>query len=51
MWFKNIKTGVTWHIVDESHIKRLKADKNYEVVADPTKPKTTNKKSTPSNAK
>lgn len=44
MWFKNIKTGVSWQIDDESHIKRLKADKNYEVVADPTKPKTTTRK-------
>ncbi|WP_176557824.1 hypothetical protein [Sporolactobacillus terrae] len=47
MWFKNKLTGVNWHIVDESHIKRLKADENYEIVADPTKPKTTRKKATP----
>lgn len=47
MWFKNKLTGVTWQITDESHIKRLKADKNYETVNDPTKPKTTRKKSTP----
>ncbi|MDN3956190.1 hypothetical protein [Sporolactobacillus laevolacticus] len=49
MWFQNKLTGVTWHIEDGSHIKRLKADKNYEIVPDQTKQKTTRKKSTPAN--
>lgn len=46
MWFLNKLTGLKWFIVDESHQKRLDAHPDYEIIADPTKPKTT-KKSTP----
>lgn len=38
MWFKNRKTGLTWHISDPDHIERLKKDPGYEPIEEP-KPK------------
>lgn len=34
MYFKNKNTGVTWHITDEAHQKRLQVDRGYFVVSD-----------------
>ena len=28
-YFKNKNTGVTWHITNKDHVKRLKADSSY----------------------
>lgn len=45
MYFKNLKTGVTWHITNKSHQKRLQADSGYLEVSD-TKVKESKKEPT-----
>lgn len=40
MYFKNKTTGITWHITDETHIKRLEGDSNYIKVTNTNTPKT-----------
>ncbi|UOQ47743.1 hypothetical protein MUN88_17065 [Gracilibacillus caseinilyticus] len=34
MKFKNKKTGIVWDINNETHIKRLQSNKDYEKVAE-----------------
>jgi hypothetical protein len=37
MFFKNKETGLIWEVTHVDHIKRCKADSNYEEVAEPKK--------------
>jgi len=43
-WFKNKKTGITWHITNDEHAERLAKDQDYEEVQAPAKEKVTQKK-------
>lgn len=47
MYFKNKATGITWHITDKTHIKRLESDTNYIKVSHD---KGTDKDEKPSNS-
>ena len=39
MWFKNIKTGHIWEIVDENMQEELKGNPDFEQIESPLKPK------------
>lgn len=44
MWFKNITTGLVWHIVDEKHISELQKSDRFVEIDAPSKKKPSSRK-------